>query len=107
MLPWVSVKSKTISPVEFRRDYICAHAITLRALGGLGNALNNERNASDNWNDKLTFLQNINWSKNSKELQGLVMVNGRISCSRNNQKAFTEYLIEKARLENMSGTVTI
>ncbi|HZK55862.1 MAG TPA: DNA sulfur modification protein DndB [Desulfosporosinus sp.] len=106
MLPWKSAKNKTISPFEFRRDYVCAHTITLRALGGLGDALSREQISPDEWNDKLTFLQNINWYKDSKELQGLVIVNGRISCSRNNQKAFTEYLIENAGLENVSGKVS-
>lgn len=107
MPPWNSAKNRTISPDEFRRDYICAHVITLRALGSLGNALRHDLLPTDNWNSKLTFLQNINWCKDSEELQGLVIVNGRISCSRNNQKAFAEYLIEKARLVNASGKETI
>jgi len=107
MPPWKSAKAKSISPVEFRRDYVCAHAITLRALGGLGNALINEIVTPGEWDDKLTFLQEISWNKDSKELQGLVIVNGRISCSRNNQKAFAEYLIEKSGLANVSGKVII
>lgn len=107
MPPWNSVKAKTISPDQFRRDYICAHAITLKALGGLGNALINEITTQDEWKDKLSFLQEINWNKDSKELQGLVILNGRISCSRNNQKAFTEYLIEKSSLARIKEKVNI
>jgi hypothetical protein len=42
------------------------------------------------------FLQGIDWNKESKELQGLVMVNGRISSAQSNQKAFAEYLLKKS-----------
>jgi DNA sulfur modification protein DndB len=96
MVIWQNAKNKKILADVFRREYICAHAITLKALGEVGNRLLKNRVDKALWNDKLSFLQSINWSKDSVELQGLVIVNGRISSSQNNQKAFAEYLIEKS-----------
>jgi DNA sulfur modification protein DndB len=100
---WQSAKNKKIPPEDFRRDYICAHAITLKALGTLGNMLLKQQVPKTSWNDKLCFLQDVNWNKDGNELQGLVIVNGRISSSQNNQKAFAEYLIGKSGWAKMTG----
>lgn len=96
MIPWQKAKSKKILADDFRRNYICAHTITLKAIGSVGNILLTEQVDRALWVDKLSFLQDINWNKNSDELQGLVMVNGRISSSHNNQRAFAEYLVKKS-----------
>lgn len=93
---WQDVNERKISPEEFRRDYICAHSITLKALGRLGNALLLQGSSSVEWNIKLNFLNNIDWSKSSSELQGIVIVNGRISSSHNNERAFANYLLQKS-----------
>jgi len=103
MTLWQSAKNKQMLAEDFRRDYICAHAITLKALGSVGNTLLTHQVDKTLWNDRLRFLQNVNWSKDSDELQGLVMVKGRISSSHNNQKAFADYLIEKSGWANESG----
>lgn len=96
---WKDAKQRDISPEEFRRDYICAHAIALKAIGEVGNLLLNCEPEHSKWTSKLAFLNEINWNKTSPELQGLVIAKGRISSSHNNQKAFGEYLIEKSRLQ--------
>ena len=96
MLVWQSAKDKTMLSENFRKDYICAHTITLKALGELGNLLLTKHVDSTLWSDKLSFLQEVDWNKDSDELQGLVIVKGRISSSHNNQQAFADYLVEKS-----------
>jgi len=100
MPPWSEAKKKDINPDEFRQKYICAHAITVKALGDIGNTLLLSTPDKKEWVNKLCFLQEVNWNKESEELQGLVMVNGRISSAASNQKAFAEYLIEKSNWSN-------
>ena len=51
--------------------------------------------------EKLKFLQDINWDKESPDLQGLVIVDGRISSSQINQKSFAKYLLEKSGWGNV------
>ena len=96
---WKAAKQRDISPEEFRRDYICAHTIALKAIGEVGKLLLSCEPEHSKWTSKLAFLNEINWNKTSPELQGLVIAKGRISSSHNNQKAFGEYLIEKSGLQ--------
>jgi DNA sulfur modification protein DndB len=96
MMIWRSAKNKLITPEDFRRQFICAHAITLKAIGELGNHLVTKIPDRAKWINKLSFLKEIDWNKDSAELQGLVMINGRISSSQNNQKAFAEFLLGKS-----------
>lgn len=95
---WQDVSKRKISPVEFRRDFICAHAIALKALGRLGNVLL-QGDSSAKWDDKLDFLRDVDWSKSNSELQGIVIVNGNISSSHNNERAFASYLLKKSGWE--------
>lgn len=99
---WQKAKHKQILPEDFRRDYICAHAITLKAIGEVGSILISQNVNNTHWIEKLDFLQNINWSKDSDDLQGLVIVNNRISSSQNNEKAFAKYLVVKSGWTNNS-----
>lgn len=100
---WQQAKEKTLSPQDFRERYICAHAIALKALGVMGNYLVLSVPDKKLWGKKLCFLQEIRWEKESSELQGLVMINGRISSSTSNQQAFAEYLLKKSRWSIASG----
>jgi len=96
MTEWTRVKQHFMSPDVFRHTFVCAHAIMLKALGEIGNSLVSSTSEKVQWRNKLAFLQNINWNKDSAELQGLVTINGRISSSQNNQRAFAEYLVKKS-----------
>lgn len=93
---WQQAKDKTLTPQDFRERYICAHAIALKALGEMGNHLVRSVPDKSLWNEKLRFLQDIQWEKDATELQGLVMIEGRISSSTSNQRAFAEYLLKKS-----------
>ncbi len=94
---WHSAKERMITPDVFRQKYICAHGITLKAIGEIGNKLISLCPDKSKWEKMLLFLHNIDWNKENPEFQGLVMINGRISSSQSNQKEFAKYLLEKSR----------
>lgn len=96
MIDWQKAKDKEIAPDVFRQTYICAHAITLKALGELGNKLLSACPAKKSWLKKLGFLKHINWSKDNPDFLGLVIIDGRISSSQSNQRAFATYLLKKS-----------
>ncbi len=100
MTVWKIVKAKEITPERFRKEYVCAHTITLKAIGTVGKILVTTVPNHSEWSDRLAFLREINWNKENPELQGLVIAKGRISSSYNNQKAFGEYLVEKSDFKN-------
>jgi len=62
----------------------------------LGNTLLQTTPYQKMWSERLGFLREIDWRRESDELQGLVMVNGKISSAQNNQKAFSMYLRKKS-----------
>lgn len=93
---WDIARLRDISPEVFRQDYVCAHTITLKALGTIGNKLISSGVERENWSKQLEFLTEIDWRKDNPELQGIVMVNGKIASSHSNQRAFVRYILEKA-----------
>lgn len=96
MSDWKNAKARIISPDVFRQKYICAHAIALKAIGEIGSKLLSISPDRNHWKGQLAFLQDISWEKENPELQGLVIIDGRISSSQSNQKAFANYLLVKA-----------
>lgn len=101
LIPWQRAKERLISPENFRRDYVCAHTIMLRALGSLGHGIIDTPQTE--WPEQLEFLQKINWQKSNEEFQGIVLVKERIIASRNNQAAFARYVEEKQALSGVKG----
>jgi DNA sulfur modification protein DndB len=101
LTPWQSAKSHIVKPDEFRRNYVCAHTIMLRALGTLGHSMMDI--PQEKWHEHLMFLQDINWLKSNEEFQGIVLVQERITASRNNQAAFAKYVEKKQALNRSRG----
>lgn len=93
LIPWQKAKSQKIKPDVFRRDYVCAHTIMLRALGSLGHSMIDM--PQERWWEHLKFLQDIDWLKSNEEFQGIVLLKERITASRNNQMAFAKYVKER------------
>lgn len=93
---WQQVKSLVITPEEFRLRYICAHAITLKAIGTIGSLLVCNVQDHAEWPNKLRFLNHIDWSKDNPSLDGRVILNGRISASMASLQSFSDYLMEQS-----------
>lgn len=95
MVLWNKVKNREITPVVFRKEYICAHAIALKAIGEVGNTLAQKFELDRKFLIELSFLKNIDWKKTNPDFNGCIIVNGRIAASVSNQKSLTSYLLDK------------
>lgn len=77
---WSMVKNSELSPMDFRKDYVCAHGVVLQAIGHVGGGL--LLNYNSNWKDKIRLLRTIKWERsNSKLWEGRAIVGGRMSAS--------------------------
>lgn len=63
---WKAVRSNTLNAREVREDYIHTHAVSLCAIGQVGNYL--LRHYSDDWKTYLKKLRKIDWSRNNTKL---------------------------------------
>lgn len=61
MQDWRAVKRGDLKAAQLRREKINAHAVVMRALGGIGRALL-EAHPND-WREKLAALRSIDWRK--------------------------------------------
>lgn len=74
---WQGAVNNEIQPIEYRRDYITAHAIFIKALGRVGRQLYDKH--GENAKIMLKRLNKINFRKDNPELQGTIMYNGKIN----------------------------
>ncbi|MCI0605909.1 DNA sulfur modification protein DndB, partial [bacterium] len=58
---WGKVKNDELKAAELRQEKINAHAVVLRALGGLGKSL--IESYPKEWKQRLTKLKDIDWRK--------------------------------------------
>jgi DNA sulfur modification protein DndB len=58
---WQKVKDRELAAPALRQDKICTHAIILRALGGVGNALFAYH--PNDWGRKIQGLSKLDWRK--------------------------------------------
>ena len=67
---------KRVTASELRNGYVHAHTNLLNAIGIVGNTIQNEY--PSNWKQKLTSLQDIDWSRNNQEWEGKLLLKGRM-----------------------------
>lgn len=77
---------------ELRAETIAAHSTVLRALGGLGSELMK----LDDWQDKLSGLDTIDWSKTNSDWQDVCIVANSVVSNRQARAATKAYI--KGRL---------
>lgn len=91
MPQWQQVRQGKLAPVDFRRDYVCAHTVALVALGRVGSTL--LRECPQTWEDELPGLSRIDWHRqNSAVWEGRATVGGRMANSRNNILLISAYI---------------
>ncbi len=73
---WQLLVQKRVTASELRSGYVHAHTNLLNAIGIVGNTIQNEY--PSNWKQKLTSLQNIDWSRNNQEWEGKLLLKGRM-----------------------------
>ncbi|MCR5757902.1 MAG: DNA sulfur modification protein DndB [Selenomonas sp.] len=80
MMQWQELKHREITKVDLRESYIATQSIVIQALGRIGSYYLMH---SDDMKKGLTELENINWSRNSKQwFMRAVGKNGRIITSK-------------------------
>ena len=73
---WQLLVQKRVTASELRNGYVHAHTNLLNAIGIVGNTIQNEY--PSNWKQKLTSLQDIDWSRNNQEWEGKLLLKGRM-----------------------------
>lgn len=88
---WQNVKDGVLKSSSLRQSSVCAHSITLTAIGHAGNTLLKKH--PSNWENYISNLTKINWSKDSNPAWlGTVVINGSISASRASEQALINYI---------------
>jgi DNA sulfur modification protein DndB len=73
---WQLILREKISPVELRKDFVVAHSNMLNVLGKVGNVLRNKY--PNAWKEKLSKLQDVDWSRNNPDWEGRLVMKGRM-----------------------------
>jgi DNA sulfur modification protein DndB len=80
---WNKVKAGETNAAFLRKNYIHAHGLALQVLGAIGAQLCMQ--FPDNWRQKLSKLDKIDWSRDNAILwEGRALVGGRVSKAHNN-----------------------
>ncbi len=96
---WKKIVSEEITPYELREGYISGTGIILHSLGILG--FNLMKRYPKNWKNKLDGLRNVNWKKNNPQWEGIAMIHGRVSKSRDFLNRTSKFLSEAIGLEGI------
>jgi DNA sulfur modification protein DndB len=94
---WKEIVSEEMTPFHLRETYISGTGIILHSLGIMGNKL--MKRYPKKWRVKLEGLDNINWRKNNPEWEGIAMINGRVSKSRDFLNKTSDFLSKAVGLE--------
>lgn len=74
---WQRVVSNEISACEYRKTYVTAHAVFIKALGKIGNIL--YERYGDDMLTKMVLLSKVNLRKDNEELQGIILHGARVN----------------------------
>ena len=90
---WKSVKAQHMRAMELRQESLASHATVMRAIGGAGAEL--MRDSPDDWENRLSGLQEIDWSKSNPQWEGVCVVAGSVSSNRQSRQA-TKAFVKRA-----------
>ena len=74
--PWQLVLRDKISAPDLRKSYVIAHTNMLNVLGNVGNIL--RKKFPNNWKEKLSGFQDIDWSRDNPDWEGRLVMKGRM-----------------------------
>lgn len=98
MPDWKAILEKQRNPGEVRQELLSGHAITLVALGILGNWL--LRHRANDWQSELKAigLSSVDWSKTNPEWQNLIIFGGCVRKNKTTAIALANYLEARTKL---------
>lgn len=88
MPDWTAVLGRHKEARELRAETISSHSTVLRSLGGLGLELMK----NDDWRERLSRLENINWSKKNSEWENICIVANSVVSNRQARAATKSYI---------------
>lgn len=94
MPDWGKVLNGQKKTIELRQEKIASHSTVLRALGGLGVDLM----ASEDWKERLSPLEEIDWSKKNPEWEGICIVANSVVSNRQARAATKGFIKSKLGL---------
>ena len=96
MPDWRKVKAGHLRSVELRQESTCSHTVVLRAIGAAGAELLTV--APEDWREHIRRLQDIDWSKQNKDWEGICIVANSVVSSRQARAATKAYIKSKLGL---------
>jgi len=96
MPDWSKVKAEHLRAIELRQESICSHTVVLRAIGATGAEL--LKVEPDSWKERLKLLEQINWSKQNRDWEGVCMVANSVVSNRQARAATKAYIKNKLQL---------
>jgi DNA sulfur modification protein DndB len=90
MPPWQAVKKGDRKPIDVRQEFIAAHSVVLRALGGLGSEL--LKTDPGNWQSRLDVLETIDWRKINPHWENVCIIANSVVSNRQARLATRAYV---------------
>jgi DNA sulfur modification protein DndB len=94
---WGKVKAGEMKSVNLRQEFICAHSVVLRALGGVGAELFSLYPTG--WKEKLIELNTIDWRKVNPDWENVCIVANSVVSNRQARLATKAYIKRKLGLD--------
>jgi DNA sulfur modification protein DndB len=91
---WGKVLNGQKAPLELRQEKLVSHSTVLRALGGLGVDIVDR----PDWQNQLTALSAIDWSKKNPEWENICVVAGSVVSNRQARAATKAFIKRKLGL---------
>jgi DNA sulfur modification protein DndB len=92
---WRELLQGKATPADLRHGYVHASGVMLHAIGLVGRSL--IVNYPNSWKQKLSKLEEVNWSKDNPIWEGRAMVGGRLS------KTYTNVILSANYLKQILG----
>ena len=90
---WQLLVQQRVTPSELRKEYVHSHTNLLNSIGIVGHVLQNEY--PSNWKQKLTSLQNIDWSRSNSDWEGKLLIKGRMLKSKLGMELAANIILKK------------
>lgn len=93
---WAEAKRGERNALDVRQEFLCAHSVVLRALGGLGSDL--LKSEPKEWKERIKNLEKIDWRKINPDWENVCIIANSVISNRQARLATRAYLKRKLAL---------
>ena len=94
---WSLLANNKVTPAELRKDFVHANTNMLEAIAIAGNKL--VKKYPHNWKQKITKFQTIDWSRTNPEWKDKIIINGKMTKTKQGMNAAARILIKHCGAE--------